>query len=85
MEIIIAAAVSLFVQWLKSSAKLGEYQTLGLVILVSFFVAAVYTYLVNTGLWDAFAGILVMAGAIYTFIISRFTSGSALGKYMGTG
>lgn len=72
MEIIVGAAVSLFVEWLKSKMNLGEYKTLAAVLLVSLVAAAVYTYLVTAGYWQTVANVLVLAGAFYTFIIARF-------------
>jgi len=78
MELVIGSAVSLFIQWLKTSAKLGEYQTLGVLLLVAVFAAAVYTYFERVGLWESTAAILLTAGAFYSFVISRFTPGSTL-------
>lgn len=72
MEIIIGAAVSLFVQYLKEKLGTSEYWTLGLVIFVSIAVAALYTLLLNTGYWETFANVLVISGAFYTYIIARF-------------
>lgn len=59
------------VQWLKNRWALGEYATLGLVIGISFVGALGYTALQWFGFWEAFVGILVTAGAIYTFIFAR--------------
>ncbi len=72
MTIIIGAAVSLFVQYIKNVLKFGEYQTLGAVLVLSLAAAGVYTTLVNLGLWEAFGTVLVTAGAFYTFVIERF-------------
>ena len=72
MEIILGSAVSLFVQWLKSKANMGEYQTLGVVIGVSLIASVVYTFFVAIGYWETVASILITAGAFYTFVIARF-------------
>ncbi len=72
MEIIFSAGTALLVQWIKKNFKTSEYQTLGVVLAVSIIAAALYTALVATGYWESFVGILVSAGAIYTYIIARF-------------
>lgn len=72
MEIIVGAAVSLLVEWLKSQMNLGEYKTLSILFIVSLVAAAVYTYLVSVGYWATVANVLVLAGAFYTFVIARF-------------
>ena len=72
MEIIVGAAVSLLVQWLKGKFQTSEYMTLLVLLLVSIAGAAVYTYFVNVGIWEAVANVLVLAGAFYTFVIARF-------------
>lgn len=59
------------VQWLKNRWQLGEYATLGLVAGLSFVGALIYTALQWFGFWEAFLGILVIAGAIYTFLFAR--------------
>lgn len=74
MELIIGAAVSLLIQWLKERMGTSEWGTLGILFLVSVLAAAVYTYLVNVGLWETVYNVLVTAGAFYAFIIQRFTA-----------
>lgn len=72
MELIIGAAVSLFIQWLKSRAGTSEYMTLFILLLASVFVSALYTLLVYADLWPTVYQVLVTAGAFYTFVIQRF-------------
>ncbi len=72
MEIIIGSAVSLFVQWMKNRLRTTEYGTMGITLLVSLAAAGVYTFLVDAGLWEEVAKVLIVAGAFYTFIIQRF-------------
>lgn len=72
MEIIFGAATALFVQWVKGKYATSEYQTLGVVLAASIVLAAFYSALVTSGYWEAFVGILTIAGAIYTYIIARF-------------
>lgn len=72
MELIIGAGVSLLIQWLKGSLKLGEYATLGAVLALSIVAATVYTWLVSAGLWESVGQILMTAGAFYAFILQRF-------------
>lgn len=72
MEIIIAAVVTLMVQWIKKIAGTSEFKTLILVVLMSLIGGAVYFTLSHLGYWDSFERILVYSGAFYTFIIRRF-------------
>ena len=71
MEIIIGAAVSLLVQWLKQRTS-NEWETLAVLLIVSLAAAAGYTALVATGYWQAVGGIIVTAGAFYSFVLQRF-------------
>ena len=71
MEILFPVAVSLLAQWLKKFSP-NEWATLGIVAVLSLVAAGVYTYLESSGYWQAFLNILVVAGAIYTYIIKRF-------------
>lgn len=73
MEIIVGALVSLITQVLKQYSS-STYLTMGIVLVLSLIGAGVYTALVSAGYWQSFANILVLAGAIYTFIIARFES-----------
>lgn len=73
MELIIGAAVSLFIQWLKTRAETTEYMTLFILVLASVFASALYTLLVYTELWPTVYQVLVTAGAFYAFVIQRFT------------
>lgn len=72
MEMLIGVAVSLFIQYVKNVLKLGEYATLGAVLVLSIAAAGIYTVLVNTGLWTSLVPILTTAGAFYTYVIARF-------------
>lgn len=80
MEIILGAAASVLVQVLKNTFKTSEYATLGVLLLVSFGLAALYSALVSFDLWDMMYDVLLYAGAIYTFILARFQAGSTLRK-----
>lgn len=72
MEIIIGAVVSLIVQFIKRYAGTSEYQTLGMVLLVSFVGAAGYVLLSGTPFWPVIMQVVVVAGAFYAYIIQRF-------------
>lgn len=72
MEIIVGAVVSLLVQAIKKYVGTSEYWTLGAVLVISLAAAAVYTALVSAGLWESFVQIVIVAGAFYAYIISRF-------------
>lgn len=71
MEIIIGAAVSLLVQWLKGFGK-NQWHTLAMLLAISIGAAGVYTYLVEAGFWQSIVGILMVAGTFYAFILQRF-------------
>ena len=80
MEIaLVGIVVSLLVQWLKSMTNLGEYKTLGVVLLVSLLGAWGYTFLVAAGYWQSVLAVLLTAGSFYTYIIARFQTKPALG------
>lgn len=72
MEIVVGAAVSLLIQWVKNGLKLGEYATLGAVLLFSLVAAFLYAYLQSSGMWEHVLPVLGYAGAFYTYIIARF-------------
>lgn len=74
MEVFIGAAVSILVEWIKSKTNLGGWKTMAVLLLVSLIVAVIYTALVFTGYWQTVLGILITAGAFYTFVIERFKS-----------
>lgn len=82
MELLIGGAVALFVQWMKTSMRLGEYQILAILMLVSLFAASVYTYLVSAGYWETVGGVIVLASAWYGIVISRFQRGSVIGDFI---
>lgn len=73
MEIIIGAAVSLLVQWIKQKTT-NQIETLLVLLAVSLGAAGLYCALVAVGYWETIAKILVIAGAFYTFVIQRFES-----------
>lgn len=83
MEIILSAAVSFLVQFLKNKAKLGEYQTLGVLVALSLVAAVIYDRLVVLGYWQSVAAVLILASSFYSLILSRFTAGSVIGKAIG--
>lgn len=72
MELILGAAVSLFVQLIKYKFKLTEYYTLAAVLVLSVAAAGVYVVLVDINMWETVARVLVIAGAFYAYIIQRF-------------
>lgn len=69
---ILGAAVSLVVQFLKSKLGTSEYVTLGLTLAISLSAAVTYTMLVNANMWDSVKGVLLTTGAFYTFVLARF-------------
>lgn len=71
MEIILGLAATALTQWLKKYGK-NQWETLGILIVISLALAGVYATLVAVGYWQLVVSILVTAGAIYTFIIQRF-------------
>ncbi len=81
MEIILAVLVSALTQWLKQHMP-NQYYTLGLVAVLSLVGAGIYTTLVDIGYWRGALQIMIIAGAIYTYIIARFEGGSEVNTYM---
>ena len=73
MTIIIGAAVSLLVQWIKQKAS-SQIETLVILLGVSLAAAGLYCALVAVGYWETVANVLIIAGAFYTFVIQRFES-----------
>lgn len=63
--------VSSIVEWAKRKYGLDTLGVLLLVGAVSLIGALAYTTLLHFGLWNAFLGLLVSAGAIYTFILKN--------------
>lgn len=76
MELILGAAVSLLVQWLKSLTNLGEYAVLAILLAVSLIAAAGYTFLVSAGYWNTVGAVLLTAGSFYSFVLARFKANS---------
>lgn len=66
-------------QILKNVTKASEYVTLGIVLALSFLAAVVYVVLTHYNLWESFASVLTIAGAVYTYIIARFETSAANG------
>ena len=73
MTIIIGAAVSLLVQWIKQKAS-SQIETLVILLGVSLAAAGLYCALVAVGYWETVANVLIIAGAFYAFVIQRFES-----------
>ncbi|RTE90669.1 hypothetical protein [Bradyrhizobium sp. LVM 105] len=73
MELLIGAAVSLIVQGLKQKAT-SQWQTLGILLVLSIATAGLYCTLIAVGYWETIANILVTAGAFYAFVLQRFES-----------
>ena len=75
MTIIIGAAVSLLVQWIKQRSA-GQLETLLILLGISIGAAGLYCALVAVGYWETVGNVLVNAGAFYAFVIQRFESTS---------
>jgi hypothetical protein len=73
---ITGAAVSVLVQFIKSSVGTSGLKTVGIVAVLSLVGGAVYYQFGNTALWQASLQVLVYANAVYGFIIKRFESAS---------
>lgn len=82
MEIILGAAASVLVQILKNVFKTKEYGTLGVLLVVSFILSALYVWLQGVEMWETLKMVLVYSGAVYTFLIARFEPGSVIAKSM---
>jgi len=74
MEIFLGVVVSLVIQIVKKSLKLGEYETLAVLVSLCMVAAVIYASLTAFGVWDAVYNVLVTAGAFYAFVIQRFPS-----------
>jgi hypothetical protein len=73
MTIIIGAAVSLLVQWIKQKTT-NQLETLLVLLGMSLGAAGIYCALVAVGYWETVANVLIIAGAFYAFVIQRFES-----------
>ncbi|HET9878866.1 MAG TPA: hypothetical protein VFQ81_06140 [Candidatus Limnocylindria bacterium] len=73
MTIIISAAVSLLVQWIKQKTT-NQLETLLVLLAISLAAAGLYCALVAVGYWETVANVLLIAGAFYAFVIQRFES-----------
>lgn len=80
MEYVLGVFVSIVVQGIKKYFGTDEYVTICVVAVLSLVSAGVYIWLVNAGLWEAFAKILITAGAFYAFIIMRFQGAQGPGN-----
>lgn len=83
--VIVGVIVSLLVQFIKNVLKAGEYTTLAIVAGISILAGLFFQLFGNAGWFDSAVQVLVYAGAIYTFIISRFTGKSDSGMIDPTG
>ena len=73
VTIIISAAVSLLVQWIKQKTT-NQLETLLVLLAISLAAAGLYCALVAVGYWETVANVLLIAGAFYAFVIQRFES-----------
>lgn len=72
---IVGAAVSLFVQFVKSSSwGRSRAWTIALVISCSLGAGLGYWYMNGTAIWEASLQILLIANGIYAFLIKQFQS-----------
>lgn len=71
IELLLGALVSGLVEGIKKLFGTKEYITLAIVALLSIAAAGAYSYFVSVGLWESFYQILVIAGAIYAYILRR--------------
>lgn len=71
MELLIGAAVSLLIQWVKKYGK-NQWTTLLFLLIASLVASSLYTLLVDVGYWETVASIIMTAGAFYAFILQRF-------------
>lgn len=69
---ILGTLTTLLVQWLKNKFGTSELGTLTIVALLSLVLGGVVYFISGTSFMETFWGILVIAGAIYTYIIERF-------------
>lgn len=72
--------VSLVVQFAKNKFKLNAAGVLAFVAVLSLIGGGAYKALLAYGMWEAFVGVIVSAGAFYAFIIKNIkdlTSSSA--------
>jgi hypothetical protein len=72
MELIFGALASFVIQGIKKWLGTSEWGTLGMVLLVSFSAAAIYTWLYDSVLWESLLQILIVAGAVYAYLLQRF-------------
>jgi len=70
--VIIGAAVSLFVQIIKTKLGTSGIWTMLAVLLFSLGAAAIYVFLRETAYFESVIQIVLSAGAVYTFVISQF-------------
>lgn len=80
MLIILGACVSLLVQFLKTTLKTNQWVTLAIVLGLSFVSALFYFLLTRFNLWQSFAAVVVIAGAVYAYIIQRFEKAGLINK-----
>ncbi len=73
---IVGAVVSAVVQGIKKFAGTSELWTLVIVVVVSGLAGWAYFLAKDTAFWPAFVQIVTFAGAVYTYLISRFPGAS---------
>lgn len=69
--------VSLVVQFAKNKLKLNAAGVLAFVAILSLLGGVAYKALLAYGMWEAFVGVVVSAGAFYAFIIKNIKDISA--------
>lgn len=72
--LVIGAAVSLLVQYLKNKMETNKTGTLLIVLGISIIAGTAYFLVKETSLWQPIVSILAFAGAIYSYIIKQFES-----------
>jgi len=70
--VVIGAAVSILVQYLKNKFRTESNITLVIVLGVSIVCGTAYYFVKDTNLWEPIIAILGFAGAVYTYILKRF-------------
>lgn len=72
MELVIAGVlISSLVEYLKRKFRTSRKGTFALIAVIAILGASAFKALAFYGLWEAFFGILVIAGAFYAFIIKN--------------
>ena len=69
---IVGAAVSVFVQVVKSTFGTSRYQTITVVIAGSMLAGGLYAFLGDTAAWPIVMKVVLIANGIYSFVIKSF-------------